>query len=222
MSRPIAALAAIVIAGVAASCSPPTYGDATTIHGAGAVTSESRATTPFRRIRIGEGVRLDARTGSAGSVSVSGQANILPLIDTTVTGDELVVSLASPSIDSAEPLIVSIVTPELDAVRLDPGASGTLDVTTPALELDVTGGATVAGSGTIGTLDLHADVGGTADLSTARVQAATVSIEAGGSATLSPDESVRGIVATGGNLVLSARPPVMRVDVRQGGTMIDG
>ncbi len=80
----------------------------------------------------------------------------------------------------------------------------------------------MTGQGTIRSLDLNADLGGSADLAGVRVDDATVSIGAGGSATIAPDASVTGTVGTGGNLVLATRPPEVRVDVRLGGRLIDG
>jgi hypothetical protein len=221
MLRPTTGLAALALLALVAACAPSTYGGAATIHGDGAATSQARATDPFRRIRVGEGLRLDARTGTARSVSVTAQPNLLPLIDTTVHDGELVVSLASRGIESGEPVTITVVAPDLDMVRLDTGAIGTLDVTAQMLELDVTGGATVAANGSVGSLDLHADVGGRAELSAVRVGDATVSIGGGGSATIAPDDSITGVVGNGGNLVLATRPAQVRVEVRQGGTMFE-
>jgi len=223
MSRPmlrpamVASMAILALAGCA-----PVHGPAAAVQGEGPMTSESRATGPFHRIHVGDGLRLDARMSGTTSVSVAAQANLLPLISTTVADGELEVSLAARSVSSQEPLTVTVVTPALEDVRLDTGAAGTLDVTAPLLELDVTGGASVAASGWVGSLDLHADLGGSADLAGVRVDDATVSIEDGGRATVAADASVAGVVGPGGNLVLGARPPTIRLDVRDGGTLVDG
>jgi hypothetical protein len=224
MARPILRLALVAPALllIAGGCTPSTYGLATTVEGQGAVTAETRATTPFRRIRVGDGVRLDARTGRAASVSVTAEASLLRLITTTVTDDELEVALAVHNVTTHEPMTVTVVTPELAAISLDAGASGTIDVSAPSLELEVTRGSSIAGSGSVHALDLHAGLGGSAELGGVHVDQATVSIDGGGQATIAADGSVAGVVGAGGNLVLATRPSRMRVDVRAGGTMLDG
>src|SRR4051812_39341469 len=75
--------------------------------GSGIAKSEPRDVKPFRRIRLDGAAKIRVTIGQPQQLTISGDDNILPLIDTTVDNEELRIS-SHESYSSKTPLEVTI------------------------------------------------------------------------------------------------------------------
>ena len=121
----VAVASTVLLIAVAAFALPRLSSPAAPVQGQGKVVSEDCTTTPFRRVRVAVGLKVIVGTGSETAVTLEAQQNLLSLITTEVQGDELVVEATPPGVTSTQPITLTIEMPELDAVTLGAGASGT-------------------------------------------------------------------------------------------------
>jgi len=191
------------------------------VPGQGAVTSEDRTTTPFRQISVNVGMKVIVGTGSATSVTLEAQQNLLSLITTEVQGDRLVVEVAPPGVTSTEPITLTIQVPELDSVTLGAGATGTVEDMGGPLAVDVSAGATIIAIGGVETLAVTASGGAVAKLGDLPAGSAVVTLTGGSSVELHVTGAVAGTADAGSTLVLTQKPG--SVDVKTtGGARIQG
>jgi hypothetical protein len=99
------------------------------IVGSGKAAQETRTVPPFGAISVAQGLKVDARVdaapGARPTVTLFGDDNLLPLLETRVrAGGELVVAWKSGvRVRPAAPLEVRVVAPRLERVDVSSGAS---------------------------------------------------------------------------------------------------
>jgi hypothetical protein len=101
---------AIAVLGALAACS--TY-----VNGNGEYLEESREVEPFVGIAVDLGIEATVEVGSERSVRISGDANLVPDIETQVEGGILVTSTWLDDFDPALPLRLHVTTPYLESAR---------------------------------------------------------------------------------------------------------
>jgi hypothetical protein len=189
--------------------------------GQGTVTTEDRTTSEFQHLSVGGGLRVIVTAGSALSVTLAAQPNLLPLITTEVDGGQLVVNVNSPGISSSQPITLTATVPDLQSITLSGGANGTLTSTAADLGVDVSGGAWLEATGSATSLTLSASGGGQARLSDFIVQSASITLSGGAVAELNVVSDLSGTASEGANLRLTQRPTSLSVTT-SGGAIIQG
>ena len=218
------ALALVPLLAALSACGtglPPPATQAVPVAGTGEVTTEDRTAEDFQHLSVGGGLRVVVSVGTPASVTLSAQANLLPLVMTQVTGGQLIVNVAPPGISSLEPVTLTVVVPDLRSITLSGGALGSLDATTTELAIDVSGGAQLDATGRVSTLRLTASSGAQARLSGFVAESATVAMSGGSRAVLNVVNDVSGTADGGANLQLSQQPASMTVTT-SGGAIIQG
>jgi Putative auto-transporter adhesin, head GIN domain len=190
--------------------------------GQGALTSQDRTTTPFRRISVDVRMKVIVGTGSQTSVTVEAQPDLLPLITTEVRGDQLVVEVAPPGVSSAEPITLTVQMPELDAITLGEGAAATVEDMGGPLAVDVSAGATIIAIGGVESLAVTASGGAVAKLGDLPAGSAVVTLTGGSSAELHVTGAVTGTADAGSTLVLTQKPGSVDVKTTGGATVQGG
>ena len=218
----IAAISIVLVIGVVAGAGSRLTTKAGPVQGQGAVTSEDRTTPPFRRIDVGAGMRVIVGTGGATSVTLGAQPNLLPLITTEVQGDQLVVEVAPPGVTSTEPITLTVKVPELDAVTLGAGATGTVEDMGGPLAVDVSAGATITAIGNVESLAVTASSGAVAKLGELPAASAIVTLTAGSTVELRVTGPVTGTADGGSTLVLTRKPGSVDVKTTGGATVRGG
>ncbi len=223
--RPVtSALAMLPLLAALTGCGPGLPAQATQaapVVGTGELTTEDRTDADFQHLSVGGGLRVIVRAGSPASVTLSTQANLLPLVVTQVTDGQLIVNVAPPGISSREPVTLTVVVPDLRSITLSGGAVGTLDASTTELAIDVSGGAQLDATGRVGRLRLMASSGAQARLSGFVADSATVAMSGGSRAELNVVNDVSGTAGGGANLQLS-QPPASMTVTTSGGAIIQG
>jgi hypothetical protein len=161
----VAAVAALVLTGCAT-------------RGNGDPSAEDRTVDEaFHGVDVGGVFTLDAAEGSPATVRVEGDANLLPLVETSVDDNVLhvkVLERVSPSL----PLVVRVVTPQLREIDVSGAADATIATSQPAFELDASGASDVKVRGTTQTFEV--DVSGASEVDARELQAETVKVDASG------------------------------------------
>lgn len=160
--RPFPVLATLCVAAALSACGISIDLDGARVRGSGVSDTARRAVGAFDRIEIGGAFDVVVEIGPATSVEISGDDNLVPLVETRVVGSTLKVR-TEERIDPRAGLTVTVTTPALEAVSV--GGSGDVrvrGVEAPAFEAGVHGSAELAVDGDFG--DLTADVSGSGEL----------------------------------------------------------
>ncbi|MEZ4439964.1 MAG: head GIN domain-containing protein [Polyangiaceae bacterium] len=147
-------------------------------HGSGTSGSETRSVGSFHAIEVHGALTLEATAGKGPSVSLTGDDNLLSLVETEVVGGRLVVR-SKESISTTMPLVVHVETKDLDEVAVHGASKATVeDVDADELEVDVSGASEVTVEGECKVLD--AKVSGASRLTARKLKAERVELDASG------------------------------------------
>jgi hypothetical protein len=188
----LAAAAILAVAVLATGCSGliGTRGD-------GPITAETRQAEAFTRIEAGFGIAVTVTIGPAQPLEVHAQANILPIIATDVQGGTLLIR-GTREFNTAVPVEVAIVTPTLDAISLSGGSHGHVaGLAADRLEIQLSGGADLAASGSAADVELTSSGGSQAHLSDLSTQTVSLELSGGATAAVNASDQVKGSAAGG-------------------------
>jgi hypothetical protein len=168
--------------------------------GSGTEQREARKADAFTEIEAGGVFEVRITVGPEASIEVVGDDNIVPLVQTTVSGDRLHIeseSNLSPKLD----LVVNITTPSLTRVR----CSGAGNIFVQGLkgetfELDGSGASDVELQGEVDTFEL--ELSGASDVDATKLRAKTVEadLSGAGSADIFASESLVAHVSGAGSV----------------------
>jgi hypothetical protein len=176
--------------------------------GSGTKTSELRQLEPFTRIEIRGAANADVVVGQPQSVTVEADDNILPIIETYVRGDTLVIS-NKDNYRPKTPVMVRVVVPELAGASVS--GSGTVRATgikTSAFAIDIRGSGNVTTQGTADSISIDLSGSGNIDASQFAARQADVNLSGSGNVNLCADDSLRVKLAGSGNVEYKGKPRV--------------
>lgn len=184
--------------------------------GAGPVVTESRPTQPFTKVVVSHGIGVSIQIGPAAPLQVQAQQSLLPIIETTVDNGTLRIRGKSEFTASSMPQVV-IVTPTLDVISLSGGSQGRVDgLASDRFGIELSGGASLTGSGSAGTVALDGSGGSTASLQALAAKTVVLELSGGTIAALNATEQVLGDVS-GGARATVAGGAQLSVDASGGG-----
>jgi hypothetical protein len=144
------------------------------IKGSGPALTESRTVGDFKSISAGGAIELTVAVGSATSVTVSADDNVVPVIRTRVKGDRLIID-SKDSYDSKHPVRVAVTAPALTALELSGASTGVVaGLTADQFALQVSGAARARLKGTATTVAIEANGAAVIDADALTVRDATV------------------------------------------------
>lgn len=221
------ALAPLVAIVSTAGCGISVNWDGPTVAGSGNIISDYRTLAEFDRIDVGGDFDVEVTVGEAQSIRLTGDDNLLPLVETKVRGNELEIDYDG-SYRSRDDIKIAITVPRLSAIH----SSGSSDVNvtgvrSAAFDAVVSGSsdlwvegdfgdlnASVSGSGEItmaGTADdIDANVSGSGELDLFSVPARTARVVVTGSGEVGLDvkEDLRATVTGSGDVHYTGDPSV--------------
>jgi hypothetical protein len=183
------------------------------VHGSGISKTETRNVASFSKIELSGSPDVEVTVGPAVSVSVTGDDNVLPLIETTVSGDTLSIDSKS-SYSTSLGVKVKITAPTIEGVSVS--GSGDIRVTGlkgDAMDTGITGSGNVDLSGAVERLKAH--ITGSGDLRAGDLAAKNVHVTVTGSgdATVRATEELEGSVTGSGDIHYTGNPPQVRKNV---------
>lgn len=195
------------------------FAGANTVKGSGNTATEARTTGQFSKLRIDAGGDVQVTVGQPVSVSVTADDNILPLIETHVTGDELVIR-PTKSISTRNPIRVTITVPSLSSVKIN----GSGDVTVTGVN-SPTFAASISGSGSINAIgaaeSVSGSIAGSGDLQLSGLasKSAAISISGSGSAQVHATESLQAGISGSGDIIYSGSPKQVQKNIGGSGSV---
>lgn len=174
---PVILIVGVVVLSLACTVS---FGSHTT--GSGKLITEKRAVDDFTKIELSCSADLQLKQGSPTAVSIEGEDNIVPLIETTVSGGALHIDARPNSgLLTTRKLIVYVTVPELESLRLT--GSGDAEVgewQAGSLKLETTGSGDIVFAG-LQADTITARTSGSGDITIRDGQAGSQSIRTSGS-----------------------------------------
>ncbi len=176
------------------------------VQGSGISSTEAREIGDFSSIEIRGSGTLKISFADKPAVTVTADDNILPLLDTRIEGDRLILQ-PSESISPKTELVYEVTATALSKI----GAAGAVGVelsgfSGDSLELDLAGACRITGSGTAASLNLKAAGATHSDLAALIVENADVSLTGAGSATVHATKSFHGSAAGAASITCSGSP----------------
>ena len=212
---------ALLLAGMVAlvgACSGELPGSP--VVGSGEPTSETRKVPGFTELEVGGGIGVDIVTGSATSVVVTAQPNLLPLTTTTVDGDRLTVA-TTKGYTTVHGISVKVTASDLTAIELHGGASMSGDgFEAESLALNLSGGARLDLSGVATDVEVEASGGAVLQLGGLSLTTARVDLTGGVVATMSVSSSITGTASGGVVVNLDERPAMVDVETSGGAVVL--
>lgn len=213
--------------------------------GSGREASETRSVADFEAIAVADSIDLVVRQGEREALVLSGDDNLLPLVETVVEngsrGRTLVIRLRrGESVSSRRPIKATVDVVRLQALALagsGRAAVGTLKtpalrlsiagsgdarleaLTTDALEVRVSGSGNVQGAGTAGQLKLTIAGSGDVNLEPLAADAVTISIAGSGDAKVTANKSLGVTIAGSGDVVYGGAVTAVRSSVAGSGSV---
>jgi hypothetical protein len=152
------------------------------VGGSGVIASETRQVQPFSALHL-EGVAdIDATISDHTEVIVTADDNLLPMVETTVSGDALVIR-ETQNVSPKTRVHVTIKTPNLSSVSVSGvGNVNVDDLKESNFTVNLSGTGTVAAKGQTDTLQVAVSGAGQANLADLAAQNATLSLSGAGNA----------------------------------------
>lgn len=201
------------------------------VTGSGNVTSETRPLAEWTAVALSCPGTLDLEIGPNQGITIEAEDNLLPLIETHVDGDRLVIRFESGlrTIRPTKPIQFRAATPAIDAMTV----SGSGSIRAPRIEgdglaLDVSGSGDIgiaevnlstietriSGSGSVtirgDAREAEIRITGSGDLNARDLtsQRAHVSISGSGSAMVRVEREIEGRISGSGSIIYSGQPSI--------------
>jgi hypothetical protein len=171
--------------------------------GQGPTVERTRPVDGFSRIDAGAGVQVQVTIGPAGPLVVRTQENIQDMVTTAVRNGTLRIE-AVGNFTVADPVVVEVTVPSLDAVTLSGGAA--VEVTgldTEKIDLSLSGGGRATISGVAQQVTLSAKGGAIASLGNLAAEVVMVDLDGGATAEVAASGSVQGSASGAAKLTIS-------------------
>lgn len=150
--------------------------------GSGTITTETRSVSGFTEVEVQGVIHLDLRLGSSHAVALTGDDNLLPLVETEVVGDKLIIK-SKRSINPSKPLVAKVEAPNVTLVEGSGAADLTVsNVDNEELALELSGAGKMKAVGKTGKLRVRVSGAGSADAQ--KMAADDIVVDVSGAATV--------------------------------------
>lgn len=213
-------LVALTVSAIAAAGCQITIGN----HEAG---SETRTVSDFESVEADNGVEVDLTIDPAVDpeqtdeveLEVSGETNLIELIETDVVGGTLMVDVHG-TVSAHLPLAVVATVADLHYAGADNGATVTVDgIERDTFDVQADNGAEVRTAGTVDELYLTVDNGADLDARDLSADDVDVDVDNGASAVVCANTKVTGLVNNGASLVVRCGGDTSGVSTKNGGSV---
>jgi hypothetical protein len=186
---------------------PVLFAFAGAAHADAPITSEARTVSDFHAIDVAGTLSVDVAVGKATHVDVSGEADLIDKITTTVQDGTLVLDTKIKKLPRKSHLKVTITVPSLDALKV--GGTGDLKIKGVAAErfaIDVAGTGQIKIAGETRQLDVSIAGTGNLDAEGFAAKNAKIDVRGTGAASIRATESVAINVSGTGSVEVVGNP----------------
>lgn len=189
------------------------------VAGSGVFRTEARPVAGFRSVALGVGARVELRQGDVEGLSITGDDNIVPLVETIVEDGTLRIrwkgnAKVTPSYKS---LAIVVSAKNIDGLTI--GGSGHIhaaQLMSSKLRVTIGGSGRMSAAGR--TESLHVAVAGSGELSAARFESrrASIALQGSGQASVWAKETLDVTIAGSGDVTYRGTPQVNRTVLGSG------
>jgi len=178
------------------------------VKGSGNAVTEDRNVSGFTELRVQNALTVEVQIGEPQSVTVTGDDNIVKIIETDVSGDQLTVR-AEKDYSTKTPLSVAITVPHLTALDVSGASNVTVaGLNEPELEIEASGASEVTVSGSAGQIDVEASGASRLHLENLAVRQAEVDASGASTIGLQVSDSLTGDASGASTIGYSGSPQV--------------
>lgn len=178
--------------------------------GAGPSRTEARSVGAFREVSAGGAVHLTINVGAPTAVTVTADANVVPLIRTRVQGDRLIID-STDAYTAKAPVEIAITTPRLTALALAGAATAAAGgVTGDAFALDLSGGSRATLVGAVTTIAIDASGAAALDGRALTAQEATVSASGASRVDVAVARALTAVASGASDVIYRGAPAVTK------------
>lgn len=191
--------------------------------GSGVARTEPRAVSGFKRIEIQGSADVVAAIGPATEVAITADDNLLQFVRTEVSGDTLVIDMQDGNYDFDVDLVVHVVTPELESVKIE--GSADVDLTGlhgQILAIDIQGSGAVKATGSVDRLAVSISGSGDMNLFDLQAREARVEISGSGDVEVFASEKLEAHVSGSGDVRYRGEPKSCHTRVDGSGSVSSG
>jgi hypothetical protein len=216
--RVLFGIAALMLAAIACST---LSSRANRVVGSGHQASESRDVTNFDSVELAGSGDVNILLGGAESVNVQADDNILPLIETTVTNNKLLIRTKPfTTITPSSPIVVTVAMKSLKQATLS--GSGNINIgamSGPDLSLDLPGSGNITAEGTVDNVTIHLAGSGTVTADQLKAHSASATIAGSGDISLYASDSLDANVLGSGTIRYAGNPAQVTKTVTGSGSI---
>jgi len=188
--------------------------------GSGVAASETRAITDFDELVVTGNLGVTLVAGQEPSLELSGDDNLLELVETRRRGRRLEISMAPGSYSFREPLVVRIGVSSLSRATVGGVCTVTLtDLSGGDLQLVADGASSVTASGRASDLDVETNGAADVDLLGLEAEDVEVGINGSGTVKLHATAGLRVEINGSGTVVYAGAPRVTAVEISGSGSV---
>lgn len=175
--------------------------------GTGTIATENRELGSFSRLHLGISADVTVSAGEKHRCTVTAEDNILPLILTECSGNELRIS-SKDNYSTTRGITIAIETPLLTTAELaGSGSMRITDVTKDELDLQISGSGNITASGHVANLNATIDGSGNMNAAGLRSKTATVTLNGSGDADVYVTDVLTARVHGSGSVTYAGSPP---------------
>ena len=191
--------------------------------GTGHRASETRSLHRFSAIAVSNGFVVHVVSGSANTVVIEADDNVLPLVVANVNDDRLTLAIGG-SVESQLPIHVSVTAAgPLGEITADTSASVAVDANVaPDLGVRLDSGAHLTISGQVTALHVHAAASAHAMLAALRAENVEVDLATSAIAEVHASSSVTGAVRQSASVTIYGAPRTVNVSQESSGSVVSG
>lgn len=178
------------------------------VEGSGVQASQERQVDEFSAIELAGPAEVTVTVGEEQSVVVEADDNILPLIETNVRGDTLVIGTkALTTLDPDLPITVNVTVTSLDEVSLSGSGDITIQgIAAPSFEIELSGSGDITAEGAADSLTISLNGSGDVACGDLKAKSVTASINGSGDVTVYAIDSLDAAVYGSGTVEYRGDP----------------
>ena len=193
------------------------------VKGRGAVTTETRTLPPITGIRLEGSTQVRITNSSTQEVTVEGYNNLLPLLETRVEGETLVISYKKGTNVTNDNSVVYLKIPSVKKISVS--GSGNLEMAgafnEAKLEIAISGSSNILlEDGTANNFNVQISGSGNVNAYTFKTQKAKVNIFGSGNVKVSATQSLDAAISGSGNVYYKGAPPAVKSSLAGSGRVI--
>jgi hypothetical protein len=180
------------------------------IKGNGEIVSEHREVASFNQIKLSGGYIIDISQGEKQSVELTGESNILPLIETKIDDDTLTIGCKKDiSINPSQDLKIKITTPDIQSLSISGSAKGKIsDINNRDFNLEISGSSKIDVQGKSKNMKINISGSGDINAKDMAITGSNIKISGSGKVTLGEVKELNVNIAGSGKIYYGGNPKI--------------